>query len=70
MKPRIAALLALTLFLSPTPVSPDVGASEAAAPQSESREARGGGGGGETLEEFVPTEELPADSEISFPVDI
>jgi len=61
MKPRIAALLVLALFLSPTPVSPDVGGSEAPPPQDESRGA---------FEDFVPTEELPADSEISFPVDI
>jgi hypothetical protein len=70
MKRRIAALLVLALFLSPTAVSPEAGASEEARPQSESAATPGGGGEAEVLEDFVPTEELPADSVISFPVDI
>ena len=46
---------------SPAPESASAGS-----PQAEEAEE----GGGKPLETFIPTERLPADSAISFPVDI
>ena len=70
MKKRMAALLTLALFLAPAPAAPDAaGPAEPPLPRQAGAGA-GGGGSEEGFEDFVPTEELPADSVISFPVDI
>ena len=60
---RIVAILALIAFLSAVPVG--TGVSGDPSPGSQ-----GAGTSDPALEEFVPTEEVPADSAIAFPVDI
>lgn len=70
MKKRMAALLILALFLAPAPASPDATGPEEPPPPQQAAGGAGGGGPEEGFEDFVPTEELPADSVISFPVDI
>jgi hypothetical protein len=57
-KSVVVVALILLLFLVPNPVVPD----EALAADNETEE--------ETLEEYVPSQQVSADASISFPVDI
>ena len=58
MKIRTRLIFLIIVLLMPMGAGPPSGAARA----QESQE--------EKLQEFIPSEELPADSEISFPVDI
>lgn len=60
---RSLILFLLLLFLFPAPTDPGP---QSSAPGPAAR----GDPAGEELEEFVPSEEIKADSEIAFPVDI
>ena len=62
MKTRLAAILVLALLATPS----GFGTDPSDPPATEEEEQRWQ----EELEEFVPSEEISADSAISFPVDI
>jgi hypothetical protein len=61
MKKLIVFALLFVPFATPLAPEPETAARERTAAQAEEDEA---------LEEFVPSEKIPADSAISFPVDI
>jgi hypothetical protein len=67
----LSVLLFLVLLLA-TPVGPGAAQAPPTTPESESGEVAEEAelSEEEALEEFVPSEEVPADSAISFPVDI
>jgi hypothetical protein len=62
---KILTALLFVVVLTATPAGPRPPDPEEPAPQEDPTAAIQ-----EELEEFVPTEEVPADSAISFPVDI
>ena len=65
---RVIAILALITFLSAVPVG--TGVSGDSSPGSPGASTPPTGTSEPGLEEFVPTEQVPADSAIAFPVDI
>ena len=62
MKIALSAILTLAVLAAPAPLA--TGDDQAPASEQTAEEDEG------TLEEFIPSEEVPADSAISFPVDI
>jgi len=68
MKILFGSILVLVVLATPAPLSPgDDSPATAGGQPAEGESAESSPG---ALEEFVPTEEVPADSAISFPVDI
>ena len=65
---RVLSILLFLTLLVATPAVPPVARESAQATEGATEEEAVDTE--EILEEFVPTEELPADSAISFPVDI
>ena len=64
MKTVLSAILALAVLAAPAPLA----TGDDQAPAEGAQETTEGDEG--PLEEFIPSEEVPADSAISFPVDI
>ena len=68
MKFLLGSMLVLAVLSTPAPLSPDGEASGATAEPGAGETAAETSS--EPLEDFIPSEEVPADSAISFPVDI
>jgi hypothetical protein len=68
MKILFGSMLVLAVLSTPAPLSPDGDGSAATAEPAEDETATESSA--EPLEDFIPSEEVPADSAISFPVDI